>query len=58
MTPLERLDLAFRISDFALSLQGDRETLKGEQSSIEWIELDKFVFANDEGNITRNLRFA
>lgn len=41
MTPLERLTLAFKISDFALELRGDNETNEEESSSIQWIELRK-----------------
>lgn len=41
MTPAERLELAFRISDFALSLQQDRATSSETPSSIQWFELDK-----------------
>ena len=38
MTPLERLTLAFKISDFALQLR-PTDTIKEESSSIQWIEL-------------------
>ena len=41
MTPLERLTLAFKISDFALELRPGSETVKEESSSIQWIELRK-----------------
>lgn len=41
MTPLERLTLAFKISDFALELHSNDETIKEESSSIQWIELHK-----------------
>lgn len=41
MTPLERLTLAFKISDFALELRPNNETIKEESSSIQWIELRK-----------------
>jgi hypothetical protein len=41
MTPLERLTLAFKISDFAVELRPDNETTKEESSSIQWIELRK-----------------
>jgi hypothetical protein len=41
MTPLERLNLAFKISDFALELRHGSETVKEESSSIQWIELRK-----------------
>jgi len=39
MTPLERLTLAFKISDFALQLRSTDDTIKEESSSIQWIEL-------------------
>jgi hypothetical protein len=39
MTPLERLTLAFKISDFTLQLRPTDETIKEESSSIQWIEL-------------------
>lgn len=41
MTPLERLTLAFKISDFALELRRDNETIEEESPSIQWIELRK-----------------
>ena len=41
MTPLERLTLAFKISDFALELRPDNETSEEESSCIQWIELRK-----------------
>ena len=41
MTPLERLALAFKISDFALTLRPSDEKIKEESSSIQWIELRK-----------------
>ena len=41
MTPLERLTLAFKISDFALTLRRSNETIKEESSSIQWIDLRK-----------------
>lgn len=40
MTPLERLNLAFQISDFALELRPESETIK-EESSLQSIELNK-----------------
>jgi hypothetical protein len=43
MTPLERLTLAFKISDFALELRPDNETIEEESSSIQWIELRKIA---------------
>ena len=49
MTPLERLELAFHISDFAVELHRERETSKEESTSIQWIELHK-VSPPDEGN--------
>jgi hypothetical protein len=33
--------LAFKISDFALTLRASNETIKEESSSIQWIELRK-----------------
>ena len=41
MSPLERLDLAFQLSDFALDLQRNHKTIKEESASIQWIELHK-----------------
>jgi len=41
MTPLERLTLAFKISDFAITLRSTDDTIKEESSSIQWIELRK-----------------
>ena len=41
MTPLQRLELAFKISDFAIDLHPHRETTKEEITSIQWIELNK-----------------
>ena len=41
MTPLERVTLAFKISDFALESRPDNETIEKESSSIQWIELRK-----------------
>jgi hypothetical protein len=41
MTPLQRLELAFKISDFAADLHPARETTKEESTSIQWIELHK-----------------
>lgn len=38
MTPVERLALAFKISDFARELRPEIETLEEESSSIQWIE--------------------
>lgn len=35
MTPIERLTLAFEISDFALELRPDNESIEEESSSIE-----------------------
>ena len=41
MTPLERLTLAFKISDFALQLRPSNEIIKEDFPSIQWIELRK-----------------
>ena len=41
MTPVQRLELAFHISDFAIAFQHNRETSKDESTSIQWIELQK-----------------
>jgi hypothetical protein len=41
MTPSERLTLAFKISDFALELRPNQDTIAEESSSIRWIELHK-----------------
>lgn len=41
MKPLERLTLAFKISDFALALRPGNETIKEESSPIRWIDLRK-----------------
>ena len=41
MTPLERLTLAFQISDLAIELHQNHETVEEETSSIQWIELNK-----------------
>jgi hypothetical protein len=41
MTPLQRLELAFKISDFAIDLHPDRETTNKESTSIHWIQLRK-----------------
>lgn len=40
MTPLERLELAFHISDFAIAFHHG-ETSKDESPAIQWIELHK-----------------
>lgn len=40
MTPLERLTLAFKISDFARQIHPRDEIIK-EESTIQWIELRK-----------------
>jgi hypothetical protein len=42
MTPLERLDLAFRLSDFAVNIQKKQEPAKEKSPGIQWIELRKF----------------
>jgi hypothetical protein len=39
MTPLQRIELAFQISDFALEIQRTQEGVKEEPSTIQWIEL-------------------
>jgi hypothetical protein len=41
MTPVERLNLAFQISAFALALRPDNGTIHEESSAIQWIELRK-----------------
>jgi len=41
MTPLERLILAFQISDFALEVRRNHEINEEESGSIQWIELHK-----------------
>ena len=41
MTPLQRLELAFKISDFTIDLHPHRETTNEEVTSIQWIELHK-----------------
>lgn len=41
MTPLERLYVAFQISDFARELRPEQETIEEESSSINWIVLRK-----------------
>lgn len=41
MTPLERLNLAFQISDFALELRPNSEITEEEPSSFQWMELRK-----------------
>lgn len=41
MTPLERLYVAFQISDFARELCPEQETIEEESSSINWIVLRK-----------------
>jgi len=41
MTPVERLTLAFQISDFAIELHPNQETVEEEPSSIQWIELNQ-----------------
>ncbi len=42
MTPLERLNLAFQISDFALELNPNHETIEEQPSSIQWVGLHKY----------------
>jgi hypothetical protein len=41
MTPLERLTLAFQVSDFAIELHPNHEPVEEETSSIQWVELNK-----------------
>jgi hypothetical protein len=42
MTPLQRLELAFKISDFAADLRSTApEATKEKSTSIQWIELHK-----------------
>lgn len=41
MTPLERLLLAFQLSDFAIEMHCNRGFVNKESSSIQWIELRK-----------------
>jgi hypothetical protein len=41
MTALERLNLAFQISDLALELRPKREVYKEESPAHQWIELHK-----------------
>jgi hypothetical protein len=50
MTPLERLELAFQISDFAIELQHTRKPAYEEFTSIRWMELSKVFLTDDEGN--------
>lgn len=47
MTPLQRLELAFKISDFALDFHPDGERRKEESTSIQWIELHKVSTPNE-----------
>ena len=42
MSPLERINLAFQISDFAKELRPELETIEDKSSSIEWIELHRY----------------
>lgn len=39
MSPMERLNLAFQISDFALELHPVPENFEDDPSPIRWIEL-------------------
>ena len=41
MTPLERLNLAFQLSDFALELRATQKSDMEGSSAIHWIELRK-----------------
>ena len=47
MTPLQRIELAFKISDFALDFHRDGERRKEESTSIQWIELHKVSTPNE-----------
>ena len=41
MTPLERLELAFQLSDFAHEINQHAKAITPEPSTIQWIELGK-----------------
>ena len=41
MTPLERLELAFQLSDLAQEIQADQRLVIKESTNIQWIELPK-----------------
>lgn len=41
MTPLERLRIAFQLSDFALELNSRQETIQEDPGRIKWIVLHK-----------------
>ena len=41
MSPAQRLEVAFQISDFALDIHKQRKFTRTETSSIKWIELHK-----------------
>ena len=41
MTPLERLHMAFQISDFAVSIHPKQEAIEEQSSTITWITLRK-----------------
>ncbi len=41
ITPLVRLTLAFQISDLAIELHQNHETVEEETSSIQWVELNQ-----------------
>jgi len=47
MTPLQRLELAFQISDFAVAFDREREPSNQNTSSIQWIELHKVSTPNE-----------
>ena len=48
MSPLERLELAFSLSDSALELQKKRQPPSKEVSSVQWIELHKISSSDAE----------
>jgi hypothetical protein len=43
MSPLERLEVAFRLSDLANEIQKKTGNVMEENSSIQWIELRKIA---------------
>ena len=49
MTPLERLNRAFQISDFALELNQNHETIEEQPWSIQWVGLHK-IFTQAYGS--------
>ena len=46
MTPLQRLEVAFQISDFAVAFR-EHETSNEDSTSIQWIELHKVSTPNE-----------